>query len=182
MEVRRVLAQFGQSTEALMKDSLSEVRQRRTSSGRLRSLRTNAVASGALLSSITYRISWEGGEYLVEFSMLERGDYVDLGTRPSSRGAVPGRAMITSLREWCGIKGIDPAAAWPIAVSILKNGQAARPFFPPRRVTEQEKQSPAATGEARSAALESLAAEQGLPDLLAEAYARDFDRWLSGRR
>lgn len=39
--------------------------------------------------------------------------------------------FLDSLKEWCRLKGIDQKMAYPIAVSILRNGIEPRPFMFP---------------------------------------------------
>lgn len=39
--------------------------------------------------------------------------------------------FLENIKEWCERKGIDPRAAWPIAVSILRNGLKPQPYFYP---------------------------------------------------
>lgn len=41
------------------------------------------------------------------------------------------KQFVKDIEAWCGRKGIDPEAAYPIAVSILNNGLQARPYFYP---------------------------------------------------
>lgn len=118
-----VLERYGATTVAAMREKLTSVRQRRTGRGRLRSLRTNAVATGALERSIAYTIVDGTATYTVEFTMADHGVYVDRGRRP---GRFP---PLEAIREWARIKGIPESAAFPIARRIAEEGIAARPFF-----------------------------------------------------
>lgn len=41
------------------------------------------------------------------------------------------KTFVKEIEAWCGRKGIDPEAAYPIAVKILNYGLEARPYFYP---------------------------------------------------
>lgn len=43
------------------------------------------------------------------------------------------------IKKWCQKKGIDEKAAYPIAVSLIKNGQRAQPFLYPAFKAEKSK-------------------------------------------
>ena len=49
------------------------------------------------------------------------------------------KEFIQALKDWCLRKGIDPAAAYPMAISILKNGVRPQPFFVPAYENERPK-------------------------------------------
>lgn len=155
VNVRAFLESYGQSTVATMRERLAEPRQRRNGLGQFRSFTSNAVATGELYRSISYALDWGGKSYEVEFDMLERGQFVDRGTRPSSK--LPSREMVSSVADWCRVRGLDEAAAYAMSRTILRDGQAARPFF----------------GSTVEAGLEAM--QKGL----AEAYARDVEAFLS---
>lgn len=122
-ETLALLESYGQSTVLEMREKLEQPRQRRTGGGRLRSLRTNAVATGNLVRSIHFKVEWSGKAYGIEFEMADYGVYVDGGRRP---GGFP---PLERIREWCRVKGIPVRAAYPIARRIAEEGIAARPFF-----------------------------------------------------
>jgi hypothetical protein len=123
-----VLERYGEATLVEMRERLQETRQRRRGNGQLRSLRSNAVASGALVRSLRYEVQpADGASFQVTFLMADHGVYVDGGTRPSDKK--PSRAMVQSIREWARVRGLPERIAWPAAYNILRYGQAARPFF-----------------------------------------------------
>lgn len=39
--------------------------------------------------------------------------------------------FLAEIKAWCSRKGIDPEAAWPIAVTILNKGLSPQPYFYP---------------------------------------------------
>lgn len=43
------------------------------------------------------------------------------------------------IKKWCGKKGIDEKAAYPIAISLIKDGQRAQPFLYPAFKEERTK-------------------------------------------
>jgi HK97 gp10 family phage protein len=46
---------------------------------------------------------------------------------------------LEAIKEWCRLKGIDQAAAYPILVSIIREGQEPRPFmFPAWQKTKEQ--------------------------------------------
>lgn len=47
--------------------------------------------------------------------------------------------FLKSIEEWCGRKGIDSSAAYPIAVSILRKGLDPQPYFYPAYVANKDK-------------------------------------------
>lgn len=47
--------------------------------------------------------------------------------------------FLKNIEKWCKSKGIDPGAAYPIAISLIKNGQKAQPFLYPAFKAERTK-------------------------------------------
>lgn len=151
VNVRTVLEAYGQSTVALMREALTETRQRRRGNGQLRALRTNAVATGELERSLAYQVTWNGSSFEVDFTMVDYGVYVDRGRRPGKQ------PPIGPIKEWARVRGLPESIAFPVARTIGREGIAARPFFG-SSVDEGTDQ---------------------LVQRLAEAYALDVEAWLA---
>ena len=77
----------------------------------------NAIASGNLEKSITYKIVEKEGEYRLVISYANYGEYVLRGRKPNSKP--PPYAPII---RWTKFKGLPKEAAYPIAKSIGKKG------------------------------------------------------------
>lgn len=116
------IERFGLLCVEEMKDYVSSTRQRRRGNGQLRSLRSNAVDTGGLLSSIRYQLT-SSTPPSIEFQMAEHGIFVDKGRSP---GKFPPLAKIEG---WLERKGLPCSLAYPIAKKIAQEGIAARPFF-----------------------------------------------------
>lgn len=121
--VRAILDAYGQSTIAAMREKLITPKQRRNGLGQFISTVSNAVATGNLVSSISYDVNFDGISSTIEFSMADYGIYVDGGRRP---GKMP---PLSRIQEWTRIKGIPEKYAFPIAKNIGRYGISARPFF-----------------------------------------------------
>lgn len=55
------------------------------------------------------------------------------------KGSGTMKEFIQALKDWCIRKGIDPKAAYPMAVSILRKGVRPQPFFVPAYEKEKPK-------------------------------------------
>jgi len=87
------------------------------------------------------------------FATASYAPYVEFGTGgqvsippgwESEAAAAQGKGgkfkdMLLAIRDWCLRKGIDPKAAYPIAVSILRKGIRPQPFFVPAYEAERPK-------------------------------------------
>jgi len=80
-------------------------------------------ASGNLINSLNYTITYNGLDLDIDFSMPNYGDFVDKGRRPGKQ------PPISAIKPWLQIKGIPEKFAFPIARNIGKNGIKATPFF-----------------------------------------------------
>ena len=118
IETRRVLESWGD-------DVLSSMRNILSTNGK--------IASGNLISSLKYEITFNGTNLDIEFQMPEYGEFVDRGRKP---GKMP---PISSIQQWTQIKGIPQKAAFPIAKKIAKEGIKATPFFETSINGEQER-------------------------------------------
>ena len=162
VNVRAVLEQYGQATVALMREKLTEVRQRRSADGRLLSLRTNAVATGNLERSLVYAVEWAGRNFEIEFGMADYGKFVDKGRGPGKMPPIdaikgPGKMPpIDAIKEWARVRGLPERIAFPVARRIGREGTAARPFF----------------GSSVDEGIEGLVRD------IQEAYARDAQAFL----
>ena len=108
IETRRVLESWGD-------DVLSSMRNILSTNGK--------IASGNLISSLKYEITFNGTNLDIEFQMPEYVEFVNRGRKP---GKMP---PISSIQQWTQIKGIPQKAAFPIAKKIAKEGIKATPFF-----------------------------------------------------
>lgn len=135
IETRRVLGEYGEATVSSMRNIL-------VSSGK--------VASGELVRSLAYEITYDGQDISLEFSMAEYGVFVDKGRKP---GKMP---PISSISDWLRVKGIPTSAAFPIARKIGMKGIKPTPFF-------------------ESTVDRTLAS---LVDSLSEAFAKDVENYV----
>jgi hypothetical protein len=81
------------------------------------------IASGKLYDSIRYVMEVSSSRIKLSFLMAPYGVYVDKGRKP---GKMP---PLKAIQRWCRIKGIEEAAAFPIARKIGKEGIAPTNFF-----------------------------------------------------
>lgn len=86
----------------------------------------NAIASGNLEKSITYKVVEKDGEYRLIISYADYGEYVLKGRKPNSKP--PPYAPII---KWTKFKGLPKEAAYPISRSIGKKGIPALNFLFP---------------------------------------------------
>ena len=117
IETKKVLTAYGESTVSSMRNIL---------------ISKGKSASGQLVRSISYRLTYLGEDLALEFDMLDYGIFVDQGRKP---GKMP---PISSIRPWLSIKGIDQKFAFPIAKKIGKKGIPATPFFGSTITSTQE--------------------------------------------
>lgn len=135
IETRKVLEQYGTETLDSMRDIL---------------LSAGKDASGTLINSLRYTITYNGTDLDLEFEMVDYGIFVDQGRKPGKQ------PPLSAIKPWLAIRGIPEKYAFPIARNIGKRGIKATPFF----------QSTVDKTEA------TLAEE------LATAYALDIDNYL----
>lgn len=80
-------------------------------------------ASGNLINSLNYTITFNGVDLDIDFSMPDYGEFVDKGRGPGKQ------PPISAIKPWLQIKGIPEKFAFPIARNIGKKGIKAVPFF-----------------------------------------------------
>lgn len=83
----------------------------------------NKVASGKLINSLRYVITFNGQDLDIDFEMEDYGQYVDKGRFPGKQ------PPISSIKKWLSIRGIQQKYAFPIAKKIGTYGIKATPFF-----------------------------------------------------
>ena len=80
-------------------------------------------ASGNLINSLNYTITYNGLDLDIDFNMPDYGNFVDKGRGPGKQ------PPISAIKPWLQIKGIPEKFAFPIARNIGKRGIKATPFF-----------------------------------------------------
>lgn len=113
----------------------------------------NKVASGKLINSLRYVITFNGQDLDIDFEMEDYGQYVDKGRKP---GKFPN---IGALSKWVGIRGLPKSSIYPIAKKIKEEGIEPTPFFESTIQNNQNK----------------LIAD------LSEAFALDLDNFIQKR-
>lgn len=108
IETRRVLETYGEETLQSMRNILSNA---------------NKIASGNLISSLSYQITYNGSNLDIEFQMPEYGEFVDKGRKAGKQ------PPISNIKQWLATRGIPQQAAFPIARKIGREGIKATPFF-----------------------------------------------------
>lgn len=83
----------------------------------------NKSATGDLINSLKYEITYKNEDLQLEFEMIDYGKYVDGGRLPGKQ------PPIQSILNWTRIKGIPDKFAFPIAKKIGKFGIKPVPFF-----------------------------------------------------
>ncbi len=109
IETRRVLEAYGASTVQSMREIL---------------IRADKDATGGLIRSLKYQITYDGQDLNIEFAMADYGQFVESGRRPNSK-----QPPISAITPWLRVKGIPLQFAFPIARSIGKKGIKPTPFF-----------------------------------------------------
>ena len=84
--VRGVLEEYAQAVRNLYQDNL---------------IRSDRIASGALLNSVEYRVIQDGAEYEVQLSLAEYWKYVEYDTKPHW-------PPVSAIREWIRVKPVLP--------------------------------------------------------------------------
>lgn len=87
-------------------------------------LQAGKDATGKLINSIRYQISFQGGFPVISFSMADYGIFVEEGRKAGGK-----QPPISAITPWLSIKGIPREAAFPIARKIAKEGIPPTPFF-----------------------------------------------------
>lgn len=108
VNTRRVLEAFGEETVESMRNIL---------------ISNGKDASGELIRSLSYQITYEESDIDIEFSMVDYGQFVDKGRKPGKQ------PPISSISKWLAIKGIPQKFAFPIARKIGLKGIEPTPFF-----------------------------------------------------
>jgi len=108
IETRATLVSYGEETLASMRGILIEA---------------GKSATGELIRSLRYTITYSGTDFDIEFEMADYGVFVDSGRRPGKQ------PPISAIKPWLAIKGIPESAAFPIARAIGERGIPATPFF-----------------------------------------------------
>jgi hypothetical protein len=108
IETRKVLTDYGDDTVDSMRNIL---------------IANDHVATGELIRSLSYTITYNGADLDIEFSMAEHGEFVERGRRP---GKFP---PISNISDWARVKGIPQSAVFPIARKIAEVGIRPTPFF-----------------------------------------------------
>jgi hypothetical protein len=80
-------------------------------------------ASGNLINSLSYQITFNGDNLDIEFQMPQYGEFVDAGRRPGKQ------PPLSSISQWAQIRGIPQKAVFPIARKIGREGIKPTPFF-----------------------------------------------------
>jgi hypothetical protein len=81
-------------------------------------------ASGNLIDSLKYTITYDGENLDLSFSMLEYGNFVELGRKPGGK-----QPPLSAITPWLRIRGISESLAFPIARKIAEDGIPPLPFF-----------------------------------------------------
>lgn len=108
INTRSVLEAFGEDTVDTMRNIL---------------ISNGKDASGELIRSLSYQITYEETDIDIEFSMVDYGQFVDKGRKPGKQ------PPISSISKWLAIKGIPQKFAFPIARKIGLKGIKPTPFF-----------------------------------------------------
>ena len=108
INTRLVLERWGDDVISSMKDIL---------------IAENKSASGKLINSLKYVVSFENNDLSIDFEMEDYGQYVDKGRRPGKQ------PPLSSIRKWLAIRGIQQKYAFPIAKNIGRFGIKPTPFF-----------------------------------------------------
>jgi len=108
IETRKVLELYGIDTLNSMRNILS-------SAGK--------IASGNLVSSLSYQITYNDSNLDIEFQMPQYGEFVDKGRKPGKQ------PPLSNIQQWLQVRGIPQSAAFPIARKIGKQGIKPTPFF-----------------------------------------------------
>jgi len=136
IETQKVIQSHGEETVATMRDIL---------------LANGKSASGELIQSLAFRITYEGSDINVEFSMVDYGQFVDKGRKPGKQ------PPISAILPWLQIRGIPETAAFPIARKIGLTGIKPTPFFESTITNGQEE----------------------FATKIAEAFAKDYEDYIT---
>ena len=141
--LRRILALLDLNKEAVtqeIKDAINSVMLE----GRNDAVTKAPAAFGKLRQGIGIEAKDDFNKRVV--SNADYSAYIEFGTGgkvkvPSEWQSIANQAKgktgksfdeaLENVKEWCRLKGIDQKMAYPIAVSILKNGIEPRPFMFP---------------------------------------------------
>jgi hypothetical protein len=108
IETRKVLESWGDDVLSSMKNIL---------------INNGKSASGNLINSLSYQITFNGDNLDIEFQMPQYGQFVDGGRRPGKQ------PPISAISQWAQIRGIPQKAVFPIARKIGREGIKPTPFF-----------------------------------------------------
>jgi hypothetical protein len=108
IETRKVLEGWGTDVISSMRDIL---------------VNSGKNASGNLINSLSYQITFNGDNLDIEFQMPEYGEFVDKGRGPGKQ------PPLSSISQWAQIRGIPQKAVFPIARKIGREGIKPTPFF-----------------------------------------------------
>jgi len=140
-QLRRTLTNFRKNAEREAKEALNIAVDKMIADAK-----ANAPRDLFNLVNSIDKENRDNGWTVVFFVGEEHGAFQEFGT--GSKAVVPPELeteaskfkgykdgnfeeFVANIREWCSRNGIDPAAAWPIAVSILNRGLRPQPYFYP---------------------------------------------------
>ena len=116
--------------------------------------RNAPVNFGRLRSSISVTKATASDPTGVTFVGVDYGPFVEFGTKQNasipqgleqyaSQFKTSGMGgfdkLLSDIRDWCAKKGIDPSAAYPIALKIAREGVEAKPYLFPAFEQERPK-------------------------------------------
>ena len=102
--------------ELLDKKILEEIGDNIVTDVREYLIRKGKDATGELIRSLSYDVTYKANEWTLEILYAEHGVYVDKGRKP---GSFP---PVNAIKAWCRTRGINQNAAFPIAKNIAKFG------------------------------------------------------------
>jgi len=91
------------------------------------------TGSASVVASAKYAAYIEFGtrKYAANYVGSLPGDWASYANTFKGRTGGSFKDMLLNIMQWCKSKGIDRKAAYPIAISILRNGIRPRPFLYP---------------------------------------------------
>jgi HK97 gp10 family phage protein len=152
-DLARILADL-RSNESEVKKEFRDVVSVNALEGRNEAVKKAPAAFGKLRQQIGIESSNDYEKKVV--SNADYSAYVEFGTGgkvdvPSEWQQIANEAKgksgksfedgLEAIKEWCRLKGKDQAAAYPILISVIRDGQEPRPFMYPawQKVKEQFK-------------------------------------------